>query len=209
VSDSRSSLQDETIVGIQRGPGSFNEEAAATNLPGVLGLQHYRLEYLHETARVLEALAKGRITFGQFALCNSYGGPYAESLRPLCHARVDLRAQYSIRIRHALIARKDAMLTDLTTILSHDQVFRQCSRSLQERLPRLKLQVGEGRYVDPASVAEALGRGELPVEVATVSNPRLADLHDLRIIESDLQDANDNRSWFVLVKTYGGLQDVG
>lgn len=64
------------IIGIQGGRGSFNEEAALTHLPQIITAD-YELRYLYTTPNVFEALDKGEIDRGQFAIFNIW----ADSMR--------------------------------------------------------------------------------------------------------------------------------
>jgi prephenate dehydratase len=192
-------LSKATIVGIQGGRGSFNEQAARLNLPGVMGETPYTLEYLHTSPAVFEALKNGQIEYGQFALCNSIGGPYNESLMALAQHVVAIRAVYPMPIRHAVIAAPGTSLSDISKIVSHEQVLKQCARSLARLLPEVGQEVGTGQLTDPASVAAAIADGRLPRSVATVSNPAMAEVHGLSILANDVQDDDNNRSWFVLV----------
>jgi len=193
-------MSDATVlIGIQGGRGSFNEQAARLNLPRIFGGTPYTLEYLHTSAAVFDALKERRIAYGQFALCNSVAGPYDESLRALCQHVVAIRAVYAIPIRHALMAAAGTKLPDISKLLSHEQVLKQCARKLAHYLPDVPQEVGTGEYTDPASVAAAIAEARLPSSIATVSNPAIADVYGLSILLKDLQDDDNNRSWFALV----------
>lgn len=189
------------IIGIQGGRGSFNEEAANTHLPeNISGA--YELRYLHTTPNVLEALDKGEIDCGQFALYNTQGGLYEESLYAIAEHTFKIVCAYAIRIRHSLMIRRDTELSEITTIITHQQVLKQCTKSLALKYPEFRLAVGEGELTDPAKIAETMAKGQLPREVATVSNRLMADVYGLRIVENDMQDSIDNESTFLLVAKY-------
>ena len=188
-----------TRIGIQGGRGSFNEEAAARHLPQLLQGTQYTLEYLHTSAAVFGALNSGSVEYGQFALSNSVAGPYEESVNALCAHVVRLIGLYSIPIRHAVMGVRGSSLATISRLLSHQQALKQCARKLAQHMPRAQQEVGTGPLTDPASVAAAMAAGHLPPTVATVSNPALAELHDLTILLADAQDDDNNRSWFALV----------
>jgi prephenate dehydratase len=82
-------------IGIRGGPNSFNEEAAKTHLPRIIPDSSFQLKYLYTTPDVFEALNKGDIDRGQFAIYNTLGGLYDESLYAV--------AQHTFRIldRHS------------------------------------------------------------------------------------------------------------
>ena len=186
-------------IGIQGGRGSFNEEAARTHLAQIIS-EPYELRYLYTTPNVLEALDKGEIDRGQFAIFNTLGGLYEESLYAIAEHTFKIINKYAIKIRHSLMIRKDAELSEITTIMTHRQVLKQCEKSLAQKYPRLRLAVGEGELTDPAQIAEAIAHGQLPQQVATLSNRMMADIYGLSIVENDLQDRTDNESLFLLVE---------
>lgn len=188
----------ETIVGIQGGRGSFNDSA----------IQHYlarnpranwEVRYLDTTPAVFHSLAAGEISYGQFAIYNTVGGLYEESLPELARNRCTIVDRYAIRIAHALMVRRDASLDRVDTIMTHPEVLKQCHRNLAAKYAHLRHRRGEGELTDPASVANALASGRLPATVAVLSNPLLAEVHGLQIVEEELQDERHSESTFLLV----------
>ena len=190
------------LIGIQGGRGSFNETALRSYLAGK-NRPDWEIKYLHTTPEVLQHLHRGAIHFGQFAIYNTVGGLYEESLSVLGDYTFKIEDRYTIRIAHALMIRKDATLENIDMILSHIEVFNQCRKSLGSRYANLKQQIGTNNLADPASVAEALALGRLPDTVAVLSNSLLAEIHDLRIVEKELQDDPNSRSTFLLVSPKG------
>ena len=95
--------------------------------------------------------------------------------------------------------RKDATLKEITTIMSHPQVFAQCKKTLVQKYPNLTQTSGEGELIDHALVAKQLSEGKLPKNIATMGSKILAELYDLHIVEDNLQDLNENYTSFLLV----------
>jgi prephenate dehydratase len=186
-------------VGIQGGKGSFNEEAALKHIPR-LGIGPFQITYLHTTENVLSALDQGSIDVGQFAIYNTLGGDVEESIEALRRYRVEIITRYSIKISHALMISPTADLAEVDTIVTHPQVLRQCKTTLQSRYGHLKLTTCHGELIDPARVAELIGLEQLPNNVATISNKMLSELHGLKIVDVDLQDAEENYTTFLLVR---------
>jgi len=191
-------MGDAPTVGIQGGPGSFNDSALRHFLE-VNPRPSWQVRYLDTTPRVLSALAAGEISFGQFAIYNTVGGLYEESLSAVGEYRFRIVDRYAIRIAHALMIRREASLQQVDTILTHPEVFKQCRRRLAARYPHLEQKVGEGDLTDPARIAESLAAGRLPASVAVLSNGLLASIHGLQIVAEELQDERDSRSTFLLV----------
>lgn len=184
--------------GIQGGKGSFNEEAIMYFLNRA-GISNYKIKYLYTSENVLESLHKGEIDRGQFAIHNSVGGIVEESIQAMARYKFNIIDQFAIKISHALMIRKDADFSEVTTIMSHPQVFAQCKDTLLKKYPHLKQTSGEGELIDHAMVAKHVSEGKLPKNTATMGSKVLAELYDLKIIEDNLQDAKENYTSFLQV----------
>ena len=190
---------DRLVVGIQGGRGSFNEEAARHRLAA--SHEPYELVHLHTTEAVLRALAEGRVDRGQFAIHNSVGGMVDESVEAMAHHRFAIVEEITIPIAHALMTRRGVSLGDVDTVMTHPQVIAQCRATLRARHPGLRLTSGEGELIDHARVAEELGAGRLPANVATMGSRVLAELYGLDVVDENLQDdVAENRTAFLWVR---------
>ena len=187
------------IVGIQGGHGSFNEQAALSNLASY-GIPIYQLRYLHTTENVFKSLENKEIDFGQFAVRNTLGGEVEESTKAMSGRNFSIVGTYQIKIAHALLISPKAKITDIETIITHPQVLRQCEQNLKKRYSNIKLNVCEGELIDPAKVAELLGEEKLSKSIATVSNKFLAQIYNLNVVAENLQDSDENYTTFLLVK---------
>lgn len=185
-------------IGIQGGKGSFNEEAIQYYLKRN-GIEKYRIEYLHTTQNVLRSLHEGDIDQGLFAMHNSVGGIVMESIEAIAQYKFTIIEDFAIKISHALMIRKDAKLKDITTIMTHPQVFAQCKDTLKKKYPNLKQVSGVGELIDHALVAQALSERKIDQNIATMGSKILAEIYDLKIVEDNLQDAKENYTSFLLV----------
>lgn len=184
--------------GIQGGKGSFNEEALNEYLKNQ---KHaYKVEYLFTTKNVLQNLHEGTIDLGLFAISNTLGGIVDETIDVLGKYKFEIIEQITINIRHFLLTRFDTKLEEITQITAHPQVFKQCSRNLQNKYGNLKQIIGSGNLIDTANAAKALSKGEIDKNTAILGPKGLAELFNLQIIDSNLQDNDDNRTTFLLVK---------
>lgn len=185
-------------IGIQGGKGSFNEEAVLYWLRRS-GITDYTLKYLYTTENVLSALHAGEIDRGQFAIHNSVGGIVGESVEAMAKYKFTIVEEFAIKIAHALMIRDDATYAEVTTIMAHPQVFAQCKNTLPQKYPHLKLISGEGELIDHANVAKHLAAHKLPKHIAVMGSKVLAELYNLKIVEDNLQDAQENYTSFLLV----------
>lgn len=187
-----------TTFGIQGGKGSFNEEALEYYLKKEK-IKKYKIKYLYTTANVLKALHEGSIDLGQFAIHNSVGGLVGESIEAMANYKFKIIEEFAIEISHALMIRKDAEFSQITTIMTHPQVLTQCKSTLLKKYPKLKQISGEKDLVDHAVVAKHLAEKKLPIYIATMGSKTLAKIYDLKIIEDNLQDAKENYTSFLQV----------
>jgi len=185
-------------IGIQGGKGSFNEEAVMYWLQRS-GIKDYRIKYLYTSQKVLAALHAGEIDKGQFAIHNSVGGIVGESVEAMARYKFVINEEFAIKIAHALMTRPDADYKEVTTIMAHPQVFAQCKDTLVQKYPHLKLTSGAGELIDHANVAKHLAAKKLPKSVATMGSKVLADLYGLKVVEDNLQDAQENYTSFLMV----------
>lgn len=185
-------------IGIQGGKGSFNEEALFYYLKKE-GIDKFRIKYLYTSENVLKALHEGDIDRGQLAIHNSVGGTVGESILAMANYKFKIVEEFAIKISHALMIRKDAKFSEITTIMTHPQVLAQCKSTLSKKYPRLKQVSGEKDLIDHAVIAKHLSENKLPKNIATMGSKILAQLYNLQIIEDNLQDAKENYTSFMQV----------
>lgn len=184
--------------GIQGGRGSNNDEAIQHYLKQA-GIKKYNIKYLYTSENVLSALNKGDIDRGQFAISNSIAGIVDESLKAMGKHKFKIIEQYAIKISHALMIRKDAKFSEVTTIMTHPQVLAQCKDTLARKYSHLQQTSGEDELIDQSMAAKYLSEKRLPKTIAIIGNKVLADLYGLQVIEDNLQDAKENYTSFLQV----------
>lgn len=187
------------VFGIQGGKGSFNEEALNYYLKRNK-INNYIIKYLYTSENVLKALHKGEIDFGQFAIHNSVGGIVGESIEALAKYKIKIKEQFAIKISHALMIRKDAIMKDVTIIMTHPQVLAQCKNTLFRKYPKLKKTSGKKELVDHALVAKKMSEKKIAKNIATMGSKILTEIYDLKIVEDNLQDAKENYTSFLLAE---------
>lgn len=184
--------------GIQGGKGSFNEEAIRHYIRKE-EIKKYKVKYLYTSEKVLCALHEGDIDRGQFAIHNSVGGIVGESIQAMANYNFKIIEEFAIKISHALMIKKDAKLSEITTIMTHPQVLAQCKNTLSKKYPNLKQTSGKKELVDHALIAKFLSENKLPKNIATMGSKVLAKLYNLQIIEDNLQDSKENYTSFLQV----------
>lgn len=192
-------MADKLIFGIQGGRGSFNEQALGdyTRRHDITALE---TSYLFTTENVLTALDKSEIDFGQFAMHNSIGGLVQESLEAVSRHTFTIVESFSIPIAHCLMKRRDVPFENIKTFMSHPQVFKQCRQTLAKKYPGFQLVSGEEELIDHARAAAELTTDNLDPQTAILGPAVLATVYNLAIIDQDLQDEQNNRTTFLLIK---------
>jgi chorismate mutase/prephenate dehydratase len=186
-------------IGIQGGAGSFNHQAIDYYLSQKNELTGSSVQYLYTVENVFKALESGEIDYGQFAVYNSLGGLVGESLAQIGEHHFIIEDSYQIQIAHFLMIHSDSRLDQIDTIMGHEQVLKQCKANLQKRYPHLKLVPGHGDFIDNTSIAEGIARRTLPITTACLAGKQLADIFDLKIVDENLQDHDQNFTTFLLV----------
>lgn len=192
--------EQEWVIGIQGGQGSFNEEACrhywAAHPAGT-----FRIQYLYQSANVLRALHEGQIDRGVFALQNARGGMVLETIQALSRYNCDILDIFEIVIDHCLLLRPDTPFSQITTLISHPQALAQCADTLRRHYPHLNQISGQGDLIDQALCAKHLAEGQLPPTTAVLASRVCADLYGLKIEAAGLQDLGPaNLTTFAWVK---------
>jgi arogenate dehydrogenase (NADP+) len=192
-------FQDKLVIGIQGGRGSFNETATLSYLQRS-GISDYEIVYLYTSEAVLSSLHRGDTDRGVFAIHNSIGGVVDESLKAISRHNFDVVEEFAIPITHSLMCRQEASLEDLTEVMAHPQVFKQCAGNIKRQFPHLALRSGQGDFIDTARAAEHLATGNLPASTGIMGNPAMAEIYGLKIVADNLQDLDNNLTSFLLVE---------
>ncbi len=183
-------------IGIQGGRGSFNEEACI-NYCNKKGWTDYEIIYLFHSTRVLSYLNEGKIDLAQCALYNNYGGIVQETMHPLGQHNFKFVDEYRHSVVHHFMIHPDSTIEKINAIMTHPQVYLQCKNNLSTKYPHLKQEVGDGDMIDSGYVAQCLSDGTLPDTYAVCGCKNLSTSHNLKIIDSNLQDNPTNLTSFI------------
>jgi prephenate dehydratase len=164
------------------------------------GYTRYDLRYFNSTIALFQGLRACQINLGQFAIFNSSAGFYSDSLEAVSQNVFQVVAHYKIPIVHCLIHHPDIRSYQVVKIITHKEVLKQCKCKLAINYAGVEIVEGEGKLMEPASVAAAIATKTLERHVATISCARLAIEYGLVVGESGLQDFEGNESTFLLVR---------
>jgi len=163
--------------------GTFTEEAAS-RLNGDLIAFDSIIE-------VLEAVKTGKAQKGVVPIENSIEGPVGVTLDLLAQD-YDLKIDKEIilPISHNLMVNKGITLNEVDSVYSHAQPLAQC-RSFLEKL---------GLTIHSTSSTAAAAKFiKGKNNAAAIGNRRAAELYDLDIIQTDIQDFENNHTRFIVL----------
>ena len=205
-------MSERLTIGIQGGPGSFNEEALHdyAERHSLTEGEDYDVAYMHTTEDVLKALKKRRIDQGIFALHNAAGGIVDESVDAMGQYNYETVEKMRIQISHTLMVPNGAELDSETVLITHPQVLSQCEKTLYQRYPKLEKTSGDGPEIDHALVAQRMAEGKSVTaggvvfdsqKIATMGSINLAKMYGHTIVDQNMQDrGDDNPTSFMVVK---------
>ena len=108
--------------------------------------------------------------------------------------------EFKFLIAHSLMLRPEIQYSEEMTVMAHPEVFRQCTETLANKYPKLKLTSGTGELIDTARVAEFVATGKLSAEYAILGNKEIARIYGLKVVGDNLQDSKTNLTTFHLVQ---------
>ncbi|TVR54638.1 MAG: prephenate dehydratase [Puniceicoccaceae bacterium] len=136
------------------------------------------------------AVEKGEADYGVIPIENSTEGAVFHSLDMFVESDLKIVSQIYLEIAHHLISRSP--LEKIRKVYSKDQAFGQCRRWLQARLPGAVLV-----NVDSTARAVEIARDE--EGAAAVASSLAAQLYQVPIVASDIQDKADNTTRFLVI----------
>ena len=171
--------------------GTYSEQAA------VAYINHFLSPTQAETilcpypsiAKTLSAIATNQVDLAVVPVENSIEGSVAitlDMLWQLDNLRITLALV--LPITHALLSNAPS-ISNLEIVYSHPQALAQCQGWLEQHLPNVKA-------IAINSTTEALDKLNRELNAGTISSPRAAQLYNVPILASDINDYPDNCTRF-------------
>jgi prephenate dehydratase len=172
-------------VAYQGVPGAFAEEAAEQLAPELPRAPKPRLD------DVFAAIARGDL--GVLPIENSLAGSVTTVAARLAKEDVQIVAETSLRISHALVAAKGATLASVRRVYSHPIALAQCERFFDAHPEITPI----AAYNTAGAIAEVVARGA-PDEAA-IGSLRAAKQHGGVVLATQLEDDRENFTRFLLL----------
>lgn len=136
-----------------------------------------------------EEVESGNANFAVVPIENSIGGSIHTNFDLLSRYKLYIIAELNFRIKHCLIALPGTKKTDIQYVYSHPQALMQCEKYLSEynfeAIP----------YIDTASSVNLIKEKN----IAIIASEQTAKYNKLEIIDSNIEDNENNFTRFVLI----------
>ena len=174
-------------VACQGVEGAYSQIAAARMF------DNPRISYYGDFADIFRAVEAGECDYGMLPIENSTAGSVNRVYDLLKKSRATIVKSTRIKIDHNLLAKVGVDKGSIREIFSHEQAINQCAGYLGT-LEGVKVTVCANTAMAAKSVAES-DRSD----VAALSSYSCADLYGLRIVESSVQDMQNNYTRFICI----------
>ncbi|AFZ57932.1 prephenate dehydratase [Anabaena cylindrica FACHB-243] len=175
-------------------PGTYSEQAAFFYLNWLQKNQgiEANLSPYATIAQSLQAVATGASQLAVVPVENSIEGSVSMTLDQLWQLEsLKIQLALILPISHTLISCATS-LESVQTVYSHPQALAQCQGWLAQCLPNVNL-------IPTNSTTDALERIKQDITTATISSSRAAQLYNLPILASGINDYADNSTRFWVV----------
>jgi len=142
-------------------------------------------------AEVFQDVSRGRVLFGVVPIENSTEGVVAYTLDLLVDSRLQICAESFLDIHHSLLSRS-GRAEEVSRIVSHPQALAQCRGWLSRHFSKVELE-------EVPSTSHAAVRAAQNDTVAAISSSLAAELYDLKIIATNIEDQSHNITRFFVI----------
>lgn len=167
-------------------PGTYSQEALYKQFGGAVIPQQVASIDL-----VFREVEKQKVAYGVVPLENTTEGSVNITLDLLQETPLQICGEIDLPIRHNLLS-KETGLENVRVVFGHQQALAQCRKWLETHLPRV-----EQRAV--SSNGEAAKRASTEAHGAAIAGQTAADLYQLPILESQIEDYVHNTTRFIVL----------
>lgn len=151
------------------------------------------ITYFKNFDGVFQAVEKGFCKYGVLPIENSSAGSVNAVYDLMKAHKFYIVRSIRLAVSHNLVVNKDTKKEDITEIYSHEQALSQCKQYL-EQFKNAKITACANTAVAAKMIAES-GRKD----VAAISSRECAELYGLKLLETNVQDSDNNYTRFILI----------
>ncbi len=145
----------------------------------------------HTIDEIFQEVESGAADFGVVPIENSTEGSVNNTLDMFLTSPLKIAGEIELRIEQHLLGRMQG-LENIQRICAHEQSLAQCRGWLREYLPHVELIGMSSNAAGARRARDESGTAAIGPEVA-------ADVYDLRILVSSIEDRSDNSTRFLVV----------
>jgi prephenate dehydratase len=121
---------------------------------------------------------------------NSIEGPVGLTLDLLVHTDLQIEKELVIPVNHNLLSAYDVDIQDISNVYSHSQALAQCQNYLD------KYNFKTHFTLSTAAAAKSIHGDK---EAAAIGTLKAAELYDLKVIDKNIQDIENNQTRFIVL----------
>ncbi|MCF6345011.1 MAG: prephenate dehydratase [Thiomicrorhabdus sp.] len=137
---------------------------------------------------VFELVEKGGAHYGIVPVENSSEGVVKTTQNALLKTKLKISGEVDLAIHHCLLS-KSPSVESLKKVVAHTQALGQCEQWLKNNLPWIEVEA-------VASNALAAKQAQSDPSIAAIASEQAAQLYELTILESNIEDQADNTTKF-------------
>ena len=149
--------------------------------------------YFKNFEGVFSAIDKGLCQYGILPLENSTAGSVKKVYDLMIQHNFSIVRTFRLKVDHNLLAKPGTKLSDIKEIYSHEQAINQCSEFLRTLTGITVIPVA-----NTAVAADMVSKSDRK-DVAALSSRSCAELYNLEILASSIQDKGNNRTRFICI----------
>ena len=180
------SLEVDLTISILGPEGTFTHDAAIQHFGG-----EFEADFRPTIAEVFSAVEKDRAQYGVVPVENSNQGVVDSTLDCLMDSDLRLCGEIELFVHHNLVS-SASDLSQIQSVLAHEQALAQCRKWLNRNLPNVHL---ENAY----SNADAIVKIKDDPTKAAIASENAAKLYGINVLRTNIEDFVANATRFLII----------
>ena len=178
------------IIAFQGFSGAYSDMACRAVFPDAQTLPCETFD------RAFAAVQNKQADYAMIPVDNTLAGRVADVHRLLPQSNLQIIGEHFLPIQHALLGTKEAEINDIKTVHSHIHALPQCRKIIKE------MDLTEKVHADTAGAAQEISKLSDKSQGA-IASTLAADIYDLKVLKSDIQDEDHNTTRFLVLSREG------
>ena len=197
-----SKLEEEIVTARNSTPALFPTRAkvACQGVEGAYSLKAAEklfacpeVSFYRSFENVFDAIERGECRYGVLPIENSTAGSVTQIYDLMSGHHFYIVRALRLKVEHCLLVKPGTAKNEIKEVVSHQQALSQCARYLSE-MPGAKATP----FPNTAKAAEFVQNSERQ-DLAAIANRDCAALYGLSVLESDIQDNDNNYTRFICI----------